>query len=277
MTPKAVALRIPLAVLVFTATNAFGQTAGPTDFRTLMRQGGALMAQNRLHEAAAAFQRAVDLDPSSAKAHEELGVALARQIMSGNVRPANDVDIADRAESHLRQAADLAPSTAGALIQLSQLEAFLADRSPDAEERSERYGKSREALKRVIDLKPGDAALYLQLANLERDEFGPVIQSAKARDGKNPGPVSDLNARRMLQQHFANLIDDAIANATRASELNGHSGRPLLLLSKLLRERALLRDTPEQYEGDIRSSEQLRLQFMATGGHTGESDSGREQ
>lgn len=274
MTPTAVAFQTSLAILALTVAGAFGQTAVPTDFRALMRQGSALMEQNRLHEAAVAFQRAVDIDPSSAKAHEALGVALARQIMSGNVRPANDVDIVDRAESHLRQASDLSPSTAAPLLQFSQFEAFLADRSPDAE-RSERYGKARESLKRVIDLKPGEAALYLQLANLERDEFGPVIQSAQAREGKKSGPISDLDARRMLQQQFANLVEDAIANATRASELNGRSGRPLLLLSKLLRERALLRDTPEQYEGDMRSSEQWRLQFMATGGHTGDIDPAR--
>ena len=42
----------------------------------------------------------------------------------------------------------------------------------------------------------------------------------------------------------------------------------------MLKERALLRDTQEQYTGDMRSAEQWRLQFLAVGGHLEHEDPG---
>jgi tetratricopeptide (TPR) repeat protein len=257
-----------------TAVCAWGQTTNDADTEGFMKQGKLALAQNRLRDAAIAFQKAVDLNPSSAQAHEGLGVALSREIIAGNVRPSAESDAASRAENHLKQAIELQPSSSSPLLQLSELEASLAERAPDPADRSGRYREARGLLKRVLDLEPGKAGLYLRLANLERDEFGPAIQQAKARAGKESGPLSDLNARHALQKQYGGLLEDAITNAQRASELNSNSAKPLLLLSQMLKERALLRDTQEQYAGDMRSAEQWRLQFLAVGGHLEQEDTG---
>jgi tetratricopeptide (TPR) repeat protein len=268
MTAKLVTHAMRAAVLFLTIVCAYGQTGSDsTDLNGLIKEGKASLLQNRLHEAAERFQKAVDLNPSLAEAHEGLGMALSREVMAGNVRPSNDLDVAKRAESHLKEAIDLSPSAPAPLIQLSMLEATLAERAIDASERSDRYRDARDSLKRVMDLQPGNARLYLHLANLERDEFAPPIQQAKAQFGKDAGPISDSNLRNALQKQYGGLIKEAIANAKRASELNGRSSQPLLLLSKILRERALIRNTPEQYTADMRSSDQWRLQFLAVGGH----------
>jgi tetratricopeptide (TPR) repeat protein len=268
MTAKLVTHAMRAAVLFLTIVCAYGQTrSDSTDLNGLIKEGKASLLQNRLHEAAERFQKAVDLNPSLAEAHEGLGMALSREVMAGNVRPSNDLDVAKRAESHLKEAIDLSPSAPAPLIQLSMLEATLAERAIDASERSDRYRDARDSLKRVMDLQPGNARLYLHLANLERDEFAPPIQQAKAQFGKDAGPISDANLRNALQKQYGGLIKEAIANAKRASELNGRSSQPLLLLSKILRERALIRNTPEQYTADMRSSDQWRLQFLAVGGH----------
>lgn len=267
MTANLIARTTRAVLLSLIAVCAYGQArSDSTDPNVLIREGNALLVQNRLREAARAFQKAVDLNPSSAKAHEGLGVSLSREIMAGGVRPSDDLDIAKRAENHLRQASDLSPSAPTPLIQLSELEAALAERAMDANERSDQYGKAQDLLKRVVDLDPGNTAIYLRLANLERDEFAPPIQQAKARF-KDAGPISDSNLRSELQKQYGSVINDAIANAKRASELNGKSAKPLLLLSKILGERALTRDTLEQYTADIHSAEQWRLQFLSVGGH----------
>ena len=275
MTAKSIARATRAALLFLAALCAYAQTRSEsTDINVLIREGNALLAQNRLREAARAFQKAVDLNPASAKAHEGLGVSLSRELMAGGVRPSNDLDSAKRAESHLRQASDLSPSAPTPLIELSELEAALAERAMDANERSDLYRKAQDLLKRVADLDPGNAAIYLRLANLERDEFAPAIQQAKARF-KGAGPIPDPALRSELQKQYGGVIRDSIANAKRASELNGKSAKPLLLLSKILGERALIRDTPEQYAADVHSSDQWRLQFLSVGGHPEEEGSAR--
>ncbi|HEY1212997.1 MAG TPA: tetratricopeptide repeat protein [Bryobacteraceae bacterium] len=265
--------RYGLTILLFSIFWTCEQARAETnDVLALIRQGTAALAQNKLQEAAQAFQKAIDLDPSSAKAHEELGVALSRALLSGAVRPSADSDVFVRAEEHLRQASDLAPSAPRPLMELSALEAAIAERSADEPERSGRYNRAIDLLKRAVALEPGKADLYLRLANLERDEFGPVLQQAKARFGKIHGPIPDPGLRHALQQRYGSLIDEAIANAKQASEMNAAPTSSLLLTSRLLRQRALIRDTQAQYATDMHSADDWQRQFLAVGGHLQESE-----
>jgi tetratricopeptide (TPR) repeat protein len=214
-----------------------------------------------------ALQRAVDLNPSSAKAHEQLGAALLKDIVAGKVRPSADSDVAERAEHHLRRAIELAPFASGPLMELSELEAVLAERSGDADQRADRYKQAQDLLKQVLALEPGKAGMYFRLASLERDEFGPAIQQAKARFSANRGPLPDSELRHSLQQQYGNLVEDAIQNGQKASEMAAHSPQPLLLMSRLLRERALLRDNPDEYASDMHSADDWQRQFLTAGGH----------
>ena len=260
---------ILLSSVVWTCLQAKAET---NDVPALLKEGAAALSQNRLHDAAQAFQKAVDLNPASAKAHEGLGVTLSKELLAGNVRPSADSDVFERAESHLKQASDLAPSAPAPLMQLSTLEAAVADRSTDATQRSSRYKKATDLLKQALTLEPSNAVLYLRLANLERDEFGPDLQQAKARFSTNKGPIPDPGLRHALQQRYGTLIDDAIANAKQASEMNANSTKPLLLTSRLLRERALIRETPGQYVADMHSADDWQRQFLAVGGHVDQED-----
>ncbi len=264
-------LRVPLTatgvLLAAFLCNLGPASAEQADVRTLIEQGNAALAQNHLRDAAEAFQKAVDLNTASARAHELLGVTLYREIVDGNVRPSADNDVSERAEAHLKQAIDLAPSTPRPLLERSQLEVALAERSADPADKSDRYTTARDLLKQVIALEPGKPENFLQLASLERDEFGPAIQQAKAKSGANAGPIPDVNLHHSLQEQYGALIEDALANARKGSELNPNSPRALLLVSRILKERALIRDTPEQYSTDMHDAADWQRQFLAVGGH----------
>jgi hypothetical protein len=119
----------------------------------------------------------------------------------------------------------------------------------------------------VLSLSPPNLGTYLRLANLEHDEFGPAIQEGKARFAKLAGPIPDPVLRHSLQQQYAATLDDAISNAQHASEMDARAQRPLLLLSRLLRERALIRDTKDQYATDMQFAKDWEQQFLAIGGH----------
>lgn len=143
----------------------------------------------------------------------------------------------------------------------------MAERSLDSTERSDRYKKATDLLKRALALEPDKPNLYLHLANLERDEFGPILQQAAARSTTKNGPISDPELRHSLQRQYGHLIDDAIANAKQASEMNANSTKPLLLTARLLRQRALIRETQDQYTSDMQSANDWQRQFLAVGGH----------
>ena len=259
-----------ITALTCTGMRVFGQDGNQAqDYRVLVKKGNEALAHSQWTEAARAFQGALDLNPSSAKANEGLGIALFRQLAAENVGPSAYSDVVERAESHLREASQLSPSASAPLLELSNLEAYVAEHSSDADERNEHYQNAHESLKHVISLEPGKPDIYLRLATLERDEFGPPLQEAKARFAKTAGPIPDVETRRNLQKQYRALIDDAITNARHASEMNGTAQRPLLLLSRLFRDRALIVDTPEQYANDMQAAEDWERQFLAMGGHIG--------
>lgn len=257
-----------VALFVMAVVPSVGQgLENSNDYHSLLKQGEDALARNDLRFAARAFQHAVDLNPSAVRAHEGLGVALLRELSSGVVNPSADSDVADRAEEHLKQAAQLSPSAPRPLLELADLEALLAEHSPDEQTRADRYKGARDALTQAISLEPSKPEVYLRLASIERDEFGPALEQAKARYPKNAGPIPDAGVRKDLQQQYLQLVNDAITNAQRASEMNANSQRPLLLLSKLFRQRALLCDTQEQYATDMHTAADWERQFLAVGGH----------
>jgi tetratricopeptide (TPR) repeat protein len=241
--------------------------------RELLQEGNQALEKNQLHEAARAFQKALDMNPSSVFAHEGLGIALARLFTSGGVRPSEDSDTVSRAENHLRQATDLEPSAVKPLLALADLETALAEQADDAASRANRYSSAQDLLKRAVSLESNRADLYLRLALVERDQFGPALQKARAHAGKNGGPIADVELRRELREQYGALLDDSISNAKTAAELDGHVTRPLLLMSRLLRERAVIRDTPQDYSTDMRSADDWQRQFLAAGGHLDQGDS----
>jgi tetratricopeptide (TPR) repeat protein len=254
-----------IAVVILPALSAFGQPGNSPE--ELIRVGQGALAHNDWRGAAQAFQRAVDLNPSSVSAHEGLGVALLQGLNSGAVRQSLDTDTAERAESHLKQAATLSPSAPRPLVELADLEVLLAAHAPDEESRAKHFEEAQGALKQVIALEPSKPEPSVRLANIERDQFTPVLEQAKARYPKLAGPIPNAAERKDLQVRFLPLIEDAIQNAQRASEMNASAQRPLLLLAKLSRERALLRDTQEQYDTDMQKAADWQRQFMAVGGH----------
>ncbi|MGH9618370.1 MAG: hypothetical protein ACRD45_01495, partial [Bryobacteraceae bacterium] len=56
---------------------------------------------------------------------------------------------------------------------------------------------------------------------------------------------------------------------------NANFQRPLLLLSRLFAERALIRDTQDEYSADMHTATDWRRQFMAVGGHVDSTTGGK--
>jgi hypothetical protein len=62
-------------------------------------------------------------------------------------------------------------------------------------------------------------------------------------------------------------MEGAVSNARKAAEMSARAQKPLILMTRLLHERALLRDTPEQYTSDLQLAEDYLRQFVAAGGN----------
>src|SRR5436189_1268484 len=85
-------------------------------------------------------------------------------------------------------------------------------------------------------------------------KWHPNLQATRVRlemKPEDPGPLKDAAVRKELLQKYGAIIDDGIANLNKALEIDSRSDNVAVYRSLLIRERAELRDSIEEYRRDI--------------------------
>jgi hypothetical protein len=73
---------------------------------------------------------------------------------------------------------------------------------------------------------------------------------------RDPGPIPNAAARQDLRARYWNTLETGIANLQKTLELNPRYSDATAYLNLIIRERADLRDTPEEYCRDIAEADQ---------------------
>jgi hypothetical protein len=72
---------------------------------------------------------------------------------------------------------------------------------------------------------------------------------------EDAGPISDRGIRLDLKLRYSPVIEDGIANLNKALEIDPLYAEAMAYLDLLIRERANIRDSPEEYRSDIEEGE----------------------
>jgi Tfp pilus assembly protein PilF len=189
------------------------QQAPPPSADAHFNAGNGFMQAGRFAEAAAAYRRALALDRTAAKTHNNLAVALAEQSLFGS------------ALAHYREAVRLDPDYAYAHFNFGNAYRELG-----------RYADAIGAYERALKLSPGWAAALLNcglaLASLgEQAAAEASYREALAARTDYPEAHNNLGLALQIQGH----LDEAMRHFDRALELapnfsNAHSNRAQLHL-----------------------------------------------
>ena len=134
--------------------------------QTFIRQGDQEMLQRKWHDAAVAFQSAVDADSDSAEAHGKLSNALAFELKPGLVTsPENSAQLI-RILNEQQRAADLAPGNAAVVSRLARIQYAVFRASTDPAEQEKNRDLATKNLGRALVLNPKAGSLYFQLGNM---------------------------------------------------------------------------------------------------------------
>jgi predicted Zn-dependent protease len=182
--------------------------AHPADARALFAAGYVADAQNRLHDAAALYRRAVQANPQSFEAHLSLGLLLARENKPADARPelaaATGLDPGDagpalkarawralaeidqdtdpaQASNDLLEALKLTPETSADTL----LAASLADRAGE-------YQAAEAAYRRILAKDPKSAPANAGLAHLliARKQYPQAETFLRAALEQSPGDTA---------------------------------------------------------------------------------------
>jgi hypothetical protein len=212
------------------------------EFRNGLNQGAQAFREVQYAAAIQAFQRAIDLNPSSLTAHLYLATAYMQQYIPGAESNENS-QIAARAKEAFSQVLVFDPTNSVALASMASL--YLNEK---------KWDDAQQWYEKLIAAEPRNADAYYSLGFTAWSKWFPAYQTARASAGLKPddqGPIPDQAVKQDLRSRWGSVVEDGIADLQKTLELNPRYEDAMSYISLLIRERADLRDTKEEWRRDI--------------------------
>ncbi len=225
------------------------------DARQTLNEGVAEFQAGHYEQAATLFERAVDLDPANANAQLYLATAYMQLYVPGVESPENLV-WADRAETQFKRVLALRANDAIALASLTTLDF-----------RRKRFDEAIEWNRRLLAIAPNDKDAHYWMGVTVWSKFYPALMAARVADEMNPedpGPLRSVKRRAELMNRFGPMIEEAITHLRRAIEIDPKYADAMSYLNLLIRGRADLRATAEEYQRDIDEADRWNSLATAT-------------
>jgi len=240
MKRKTLAL-LALAALAFTATGCKMLKA-----RDNLNKGVQACRNAQYAQAVEKFEQAVQLDPTFPTARLYLAMAYYSQYIPGAESPENQ-QMADRAlqefEKVLQQDSknDIATKSIASLY-------FNEKKWADAE----------QWYKKAIALNAKDKEGYYTLGVIAWSKWYRPWAEARAKLSmrpEDPGPIKDKKVKEELKAQYLPMINEGIQNLQKALEIDKDYDDAMAYMNLLIRERADLDDTQEEYKKDVQTAD----------------------
>ena len=241
-----------LALMLF----AFALAAqDPVDFSGWLNRGVQEFRSAHYPEAAAAFERAVAIDPSNVTAQLYLGTAYMQQYIPGADSPENR-RVAEAAYPHFLRVLELDQHNKVALASIASL--FLNQK---------RWDEAQRWYEKLVAVEPNNADAYYSMGFIAWSKWYPAYGKARADAGmrqEEPGPIVDAVVRADLKARYGPVIESGLRALEKALAINPQYDDAMAYMNLLIRERADLRDTVEECQRDVRIADQWVQKALAT-------------
>ena len=232
--------------LLLVATSLAAQD--PVDLAGWINRGVQEFKAARYPEAVAAFERAVAIDPSNVAAQLYLGTAYMQQFIPGAESPEN-LRIAETAQAHFLRALDLEPSNKVALASMASLAL-----------NQKKWDDAQQWYEKITASDPNNAEAWYSMGFLAWSKWYPAYAKARASLGmrpEEPGPIKDGGVRADLTGRYGAVLESGLRALEKALEIDPQYDDAMAYMNLLIRERADLRDTAEEYKRDIADCRRL--------------------
>ena len=240
--------RLYLALLI-SACALFAQTDAPG----WLDRGVQAFKNARYDEATDAFQHSVDLDPSNLKARLYLATVFFAQYIPGATSPEN-VAFAEKARAEFEHVLTIEPDNKTAMQYLASIAYQTASGTADLDEKFHRLDEARGWYEKLIAADPQNKEAWYSLGVIDWLKWYPKWMEALQQASMKPDmgrPILNSNLRQKLRTSSGQLVEDGLMKLTKALEIDPRYSEAMAYMNLLVRERASLADSQEQYEKDI--------------------------
>ncbi len=245
-----------VAILLFSTASLFaGQQS--SSVQALMAEGAEAYRQAHFKQAAEAFRKAVEQEPSNLEAHLDLAGAYMVQYIPGFDSEENQQNLT-QATAEYNAVLQLDPSNNKAILSLAQLDFNSAAALRD-QAQIEKLDEAADLFRRLASVDPINAEAYYYQGVIAWSRFLPAYSQARIRAGMRPedsGPLPDTVIRQQLSDKYGRSIDEGLTNLNKALAINPDNTDAMSYMNLLLRERAVLRSTQAESDQDIEQAEE---------------------
>jgi Tfp pilus assembly protein PilF len=232
-----------LAALVGIAALALAGTGcNKLKARDNLNRGVQAYKSTQYTQAVERFETAVQLDPTFTPARLYLAMAYYMQYIPGAESPENQ-QMADRALDQFQKVLQQDPKNDVATKSIASLYY-----------NQKKWDQAEEWYKKSLQLNPSDKEAYYTLGVIAWSKWYPVYGTARAKLSmrpEDPGPIKDKKVKEELKAQYLPLVNEGIQDLQKALDIDKEYDDAMAYMNLLVRERADLDDTPEQYQKDI--------------------------
>ena len=245
------------ATLFLVLTALLAQPVAPIDARGWINKGVQDYKGSRYKDATESFQKAVYLDPNNVTAHLYLGTAWMSQYIPGAIS-AENTDIANKAESEFNRVLQTDPNNTTALASMASLMYQQAQVMSDLDQKIRKLDEAASWYEKLIAADPQNKEAYYSLGVIDWVKWYAPYMRARTDLGmrpEQPGPLPNPE-RQQLKTEYTSMIEHGISSLEKALQLDPQYSDAMAYMNLLIRERADLADSPEQYRSETELANQ---------------------
>jgi tetratricopeptide (TPR) repeat protein len=202
------------------------------------------------------FKEAVQLDPEFPTARLYLATAYMSQYIPGADSPENQQN-ADAAEREFLKVLEQDPKNTVAISSLASLHYNQAS-GVDPARKAKQFEEARQWYSKLAEVEPTNKEAYYSLGVITWGKWYPELMGARAKLGmkpEDPGPIKDKKVREELKAKWGPVVEEGIRNLQKALEIDPEYDDAMAYMNLLIRERADLAESPEEYKKDVQTAD----------------------
>ncbi|MBV9504007.1 MAG: tetratricopeptide repeat protein [Acidobacteriia bacterium] len=213
--------------------------------RDQLNKGAQAFRNAQYAEAVEHFKTAVELDPTFPVARLYLATAYMQQYIPGAESPENEKN-AKAAYDNFMKVLEQSPRDTVAIASIASL--FLNEK---------KWDDAQQWYEKLIAVDPNNADAYYSLGFIAWSKWYPVYGMTRAELGLSqdaPGPFKDKKVKEDLKAKWLPTINAGLEALDKTLKINPEYEDAMSYKNLLIRERADLDDSKEQYDKDIQEA-----------------------
>jgi tetratricopeptide (TPR) repeat protein len=220
--------------------------------RDQLNQGVATFKAGKYAEAVEHFKQAIALDGTNPNSRLYLATAYMSQWIPGADSPDN-VRMATQAKDEFMKVLEQDPNNTTAIASLASL-AFNEATSLTPDKKQAMFDEAAMWYHKLIQIDPNNKEAYYTLGVISWQRWYPALQLARANlrmKPEDPGPLKDKKVKEELRTQYSAVIDEGMQNLQKALDIDKEYDDAMAYMNLLVRERADLVDSPEDYKKQV--------------------------